>query len=119
MLDRTLTWLAWAAVILVVVGTAVTGCTPAPALPLDKSGDELRITVTYHDTLDSLQQTYALASQVHGSDNYYDANGFSLWSEDGDWCDIHALRVRTGIDTSRMNVLGHELTHCLHGRFHD
>lgn len=47
--------------------------------------------------------------------------GYSIWSRQGDTnltCEIHVINPSNADDDDRMETWGHELVHCVYGRFH-
>lgn len=118
-------WLGVAIILLTGLVLLVSCSPPDPGTPgimgaeFDKTEQEMRVTVTVYPTAEALAASHALVTQVHGPDRSGESvNGFSLWTADGDWCDIHVLKVPSAASHARMEVLGHELAHCLYGKYH-
>jgi hypothetical protein len=44
--------------------------------------------------------------------------GWSGWNDDGSYCEIHVLRLRSTDDSPKMLTYGHEFVHCVYGSFH-
>lgn len=88
--------------------------------PIKQDFDRTRlavdITVYWYDTQGQVDKVFR---DTYGEDNP-GREGFAVWpAESNDpWCIIHQLRPKAA-DDSRMDILGHETYHCLHGQFHD
>lgn len=83
----------------------------------DRSNQELRITVIFHDTEAELNRSYY---DRFGNDGIK-KQGYAVYANPGRqpyWCEIHTLRPRTS-DDEPMATMGHELAHCVFGQFHD
>lgn len=83
----------------------------------DRSGEELRITVIYHDNLSDLNKSYY---ERFGNDRIKRL-GYAVYANPGRqpyWCEIHTTRPKYA-DDEQMNTMGHELSHCVFGQFHD
>lgn len=76
----------------------------------DRSGTPMKITVyTY-------KNKYAL-NKLH-PDGELPREGWSLWYQnDSSECEIHVLEGKS-IDDDTTMTWGHELQHCIYGRFH-
>ena len=109
-----------------VLGTAILslgiliGCEPGDGKikqDFDRSGQELRITVVYHENATELNRSYY---ERFGNDGIKRL-GYAVYANPGRqpyWCEIHALAPRS-TDDEKMDTLGHELSHCVFGQFHD
>ncbi len=83
----------------------------------DRSGQELRITVIFYPTQKAISDVYR---EKFGR-NKTDRSGFSTWTGPNGKqpyrCTIHAQKpIKNGDD--KMKTIGHEMFHCLVGRFH-
>lgn len=99
----------------------LTSCEPSEksGLPesFDRSGEELRITVIFHPSQAAVDKAYR---DQFGRSNI-DRLGFAVFANPGNrpyWCTIHAQKP-TRRDDEKMDTLGHELTHCLLGTWHE
>lgn len=104
--------------LIVALFMAIVGCEDASTLKqdFDRSGEELRVTVIFHDTKRELNESFY---ERFGRDGI-DRMGYAVFANPGNrpyWCEIHALRPTRG-DDENMDTLGHELSHCLFGAFH-
>ena len=109
-----------------VVGTAllcfalVAGCEQGERTiqqDFDRSGHELRITVIFYDNHADLNKAY---KERFGNDQK-DKLGFAVYADPGRqpyWCEIHTTRPKREGDEP-MNTMGHELSHCIFGQFHN
>lgn len=82
----------------------------------DRSGEELRVTVIFHDDYRDLNKAYV---DRFGRD-MVEKHGFAIYANPGNkpyWCEIHTLRPKHP-DDDAMKVMGHELSHCVFGQFH-
>lgn len=81
----------------------------------DRSRTIIHTTVIWHDTQGQVDKVF---SESFG-DKEPGRTAFAIWPETSDdpWCTIHALRPKA-IDDDNMDILGHEMYHCLHGTFH-
>ena len=83
----------------------------------DRSGQEMRITVIFHDNLNDLNKAYR---ERFGNDGTKKL-GFAVYANPGRqpyWCEIHTTRPKR-TDDEPMNTMGHELAHCVFGQFHE
>lgn len=83
----------------------------------DRSGQELRITVVFHDNLTDLNNEY---KERFGNDGTKKL-GFAVYANPGRqpyWCEIHTTRPLKE-DDEPMDTMGHELAHCVFGQFHN
>lgn len=98
-----------------------TGCTREPGLPMDvdRRGQPMTITVYTWEDVDALN---AAAAEIAKASNSvaldHRVDGWSAYDASGSWCQIHVLALRNAGDARRMEVWGHELAHCVHGRYH-
>lgn len=49
----------------------------------------------------------------------YDANGCSSFNLDTRTCEIYIMPQRYQQDDERLVIMGHELWHCMHGKWHN
>lgn len=98
----------------------IVGCEPSERKikqDFDRSGEQLRITVIFYDNFSDLNAAYR---ERFGTDRNKKL-GFAVYANPGRqpyWCEIHAVPpLKT--DDEKMDTLGHELSHCLYGQFHD
>jgi len=102
------------------LGALITGCEPSDdkiKQDFDRSGQELRVTVIFHDSLSDLNAAYR---ERFGNDGTQKL-GFAVYANPGRqpyWCEIHAIAPDKADDV-KMNTMGHELAHCIYGQFHD
>ena len=84
----------------------------------DRSGEQLRITVIFHDSEASLNKAY---TERFGGSRKEKKLGFAVYANPGRqpyWCEIHTTRPKVA-DDQPMDTMGHELAHCVFGQFHD
>lgn len=95
-------------------------CDPQPReikQDFDRSGQELHITVIFHDSLEDLNKSY---KERFGRDRK-DKLGYAVFANPGNkpyWCEIHTTRPKRA-DDEPMDTMGHELAHCVFGQFHN
>ncbi len=109
-----------------VVGTALlslallVGCEPTEReikQDFDRSGYEMRITVIFHDNENALNAAFR---ERFGNDGIK-KQGYAVYANPGRqpyWCEIHTTRPKRP-DDEAMATMGHELSHCVFGQFHD
>jgi len=108
------------AVLTVIASLLLVSCDPQPReikQDFDRSGQELRITVIFHESESELNKAYF---ERFGGNRTEKKLGFAVFANPGNkpyWCEIHATRP-TRADDEKMNTLGHELAHCVFGQFH-
>lgn len=96
-------------------------CDPQPKQikqDFDRSGQELHITVIFHENEQALNKAYF---ERFGGNRKEKKLGFAVFANPGNkpyWCEIHATRP-TRADDEKMDTMGHELAHCVFGQFHD
>lgn len=51
----------------------------------------------------------------------YTAEGFAVWSKAGEppACTVHVVKPKHLDDANRFETWGHEVLHCVYGRYHD
>ena len=82
----------------------------------DRSGKPQIITVHVYPDNKSMGQ----ARKKHDGVADPGLLGWAVWTEQSPArCDIHVVRLRSSGDRSQMTSWGHELAHCVYGRFHD
>ena len=102
------------------LGILIAGCEPSDdgiRQDFNRSGQELRITVIYHESEGALNASYY---ERFGHDGVKRL-GYAVYANPGRqpyWCEIHAIAPKKA-DDERMNTMGHELSHCVFGQFHD
>lgn len=108
------------AVFITLAALFMTSCDPDGTSGLkedfDRSGEELHITVIYHPSQQAVDAAY---KKQFGRSNI-NRLGFAVFANPGNrpyWCTIHTQKPSRDGD-EKMDTLGHELTHCLIGRFH-
>lgn len=79
--------------------------------------DEVVVYVTWYDSQTELNRIYQRLCNDVISNCVNSVLGFSHVDPEVKVCEIHALKPVT-VDEERMLVLGHELSHCLFGAFH-
>jgi hypothetical protein len=111
---------------LIIVLCVVSCSSDEPTLngSIDRVGEEIRVTVHFHDDNTTIRQLYALTNNISYRNTSPNLKGFAIWHE---WsvepmnveyeCIIHTLRPRR-IDDDNTLTLGHELLHCLYGTYH-
>ena len=115
---RTITKVLGAAILS--LGILVTGCEPGDGQIMqdfDRSGEEMRITVVFHDSHEALNRYYR---ERFGRENTEEKLGFAVWADPGRqpyWCEVHTTRPKRA-DDEPMETMGHELAHCVFGHFH-
>jgi hypothetical protein len=108
------------AVLITLAALFMASCEPSDSglrEEFDRSGEELHITVIFHPSQQAVDSAYR---EQFGRSNI-DRLGFAVFANPGNrpyWCTIHAQKPTRDGD-EKMATLGHELTHCLVGRFHD
>ncbi len=112
----------WQTCIFALIASALAaGCTAERDVTADadRRGQPMEITVYTWDDVESLNAAAAEIVKASGSVAIdYRVDGWSAYDASGTWCQIHVLPLRSPSDTRRMVVWGHELAHCVHGRFH-
>ena len=99
----------------------LTSCDPQPRQikqDFDRSGQELHITVIFHESEKALNDEYI---KRFGGDRKEKKLGFAVYANPGNkpyWCEIHTTRPKRS-DDEPMDTMGHELAHCVFGQFHD
>lgn len=109
------------AIVSVLLALIYTACTPSPpmAADVDRRGQPMTITVYTHKDVESLNAAAAAVVKASGSVALdYRVDGWSAYDASGSWCEVHVLPLRNAKDARRMEVWGHELAHCVHGRYH-
>ena len=74
----------------------------------DRSGEELRITVIFHDSEAALNRAY---TERFGGSRREKKLGFAVFANPGNrpyWCEIHTTRPKNA-DDEPMDTMGHEL----------
>lgn len=83
----------------------------------DRTNEVIELKVVWYDSIDELNRVRA---EYFGDDGLT-REGFAIWanpSREPKWCEIHTMRPQNPDDV-RMDIQGHELTHCLIGNFHE
>lgn len=83
----------------------------------DFTQEELTITVTFHNSTQGIREAW----EKHNSEFDFDPTHVSAFANlfpSLKRCDIHTLRIRGQNDRIRKQTLGHEMLHCIHGRWH-
>jgi len=77
----------------------------------DRSNNPMKITVYTYKNRDQL-------NKAHPGKKELNRRGWALWYEkDSSECEIHILQGK-GLDDDITLSWGHELQHCIYGRFH-
>jgi hypothetical protein len=80
----------------------------------DRTGKELRITINTYQSLSAMQQV--VGDRV-GSEQPQGLQGFAIMSPDDNVCEVFIVQPDR-IDDKHTLTLGHEVLHCLYGRYH-
>lgn len=92
---------------------------------IDRVGQEIRTTVTFHENSVDLKLAYAEVHDIKPHEVPTGLEGFAVWYE---WknqepenaeheCIIHTVEPRR-VDDNNTLTLGHEMLHCLYGSYH-
>jgi hypothetical protein len=82
---------------------------------LDRSGKELKVTITFYDNEKSLNEF--LTKRLKNWEYKTGLQGQAIWSNTDNTCEVHLLRPKS-IDDDRTKTLGHEMLHCIYGTYH-
>lgn len=95
-------------VVLLIVGLIFAGCDGGEKVQpeRDLSGEKVEVTVVTYDG-----PTGELEGRPKGEQGFFRAD------LDGDWCEVHVRRI-DGVDDDVTMTWGHELMHCIYGRYH-
>jgi len=80
----------------------------------DRTHEELQVTVKLYDNNSQLINTL---TERLGSPVNENTLGKAIMSPNDNICEVYALKPRR-IDDQRTMTIGHELLHCLYGRYH-
>lgn len=91
----------------------------------DRSNEPVAITVYVYPNEKAVTEAYKdFMGDELKNDKYANATrqGWATWSPPGKQgqpeCQIHVTKPRSATDGSRAETWGHELIHCVYGRFH-
>ena len=82
----------------------------------DRGGEVINLTVHWYSTQGQVDKVFV----EHFGTTNPGREGFAVWVKNDTApyrCEIHTLRPKN-VDDNKMNVLGHELSHCVLGTFH-
>lgn len=111
---------------------ALTACEQKPNIdkPINREDQAITTTVHLYNSKDQVEKKYREIYNIDYSNQAVDLLGFAIWNEFRDaqgnpiepkdrplHCDIYAVRP-TRIDDEATRTLGHELMHCIYGKFH-
>jgi hypothetical protein len=98
---------------------------------LDRTEQEITITVKFHDNRDSLEAAYREINKLPANAQIPEQWGFAKWNQwmdaNGNFvllpgaqlrCDIHTFKPKRQ-DDQIVLTMGHELLHCVYGSYHD
>ncbi len=88
----------------------------------DRSGEELVITVHTYDNYDEVTEAFRnhLGDDIDKVSNPdHQREGWATWSPDDNKCDIHVVVPKYAYRSRELETWGHELAHCVYGRFHE
>ena len=105
---------------MIVVFIGLNGCSDQTSIKpikgdLDRVGQDLIITVKFYKT-----QKELIGARVEiepSFDKRQNLQGFAIWSPNDNVCTIYTLTPKR-IDDDRTTTLGHEMLHCLIGKYH-
>lgn len=92
----------------------------------DRSGQIMEIKVVFYDNIRDLREARekefgrpneGFATRRGAGRSVWRGSAWSGWNNRDNYCEIHVLRPETGAD-DKVQDLGHELLHCVHGRYH-
>ena len=90
---------------------------------LVKEFEQHKVTTTYkfYDNSKEVTKAYRewMGKDLH-TDPFGNAkrDGFATWDQYNKTCVVHTMRVRHVEDKERLELLGHEVLHCMYGRYH-
>lgn len=116
------------AVIVGIIATLVLGsCSPESNIKptIDRTEKPIVVTVTFYDDRNEINRIYREILGLPDSAQTPHQWGFAVWKERLDGlellgpltCNIHSTRPKM-IDDEAIKTLGHELLHCLYGKYH-
>lgn len=93
------------------------GSTNPPQLvkEVDNEAQSMTVTVYFHDTSRTLTDKFHDLGYELDTANM---KGFATLLLDTNVCEVHVLRIRHQNDYDRKRTLGHEMLHCIYGRWH-
>lgn len=83
----------------------------------DLTGQEIVITITFHPSQGAIRNVWNQTNSHFDFDTKH-LSAFANMFPEEKRCDVHTLTVRGQNDTKRIETLGHEILHCLYGRWH-
>ena len=83
----------------------------------DFAGTEMTVTVTFANQRE-IQQKFKEYHEGLDLPNDIRRDGFAILYPEDKECVVYTLPVRHQGDESRIELLGHEVLHCLYGRWH-
>lgn len=105
-------WLT--ALILILVLTA---CTDNRKITPEWDYTDHPITLTIH-TFDTLTEMQYAVMERTGKEQPSTLQGFAIMSPDDTVCEVFVVKSKR-IDDEHTKTLGHEVLHCLYGRYHE
>ena len=112
-------WKICQLVAFIAIVTALTGCEDKK---LDKEFDRTKksneIIVYIYPNKESVTDSY---EEWTGTNDGLLRDGWATWNPVGSdkyFCEIHVTEPRSVKDTNAMETWGHELAHCMYGRYH-
>lgn len=82
---------------------------------MDRTGQTMLFTPYLYDGSNDVSKAH---HKIHGVLDMKHRRGFARWKTQELVCEIHAIRPKTIHDEAMMTV-GHEVTHCIYGQWHD
>lgn len=117
----------------VIIGLLLASCAPESNIQptIDRTDKEILIRVTFHPDKDSMEDAYRAVHNLPKDATVPDQLGFANWNEWIDLagnqvvrqdqqfsCEIHTFKPIYQ-DDDRVLTMGHELLHCVYGKYHD
>ncbi len=110
---KNLSVLAFVGVVIAAFACAVlTACTRQEPLLAPRTNFTFQTTVHVVEEGKIRAQCAALGAE-------YEANGCTAYNLDRNTCDIYVMPQRFQQDEERLVIIGHELWHCMHGKWHN
>lgn len=118
--------------LLTLLGFLLVGCAPESDIKptIERTDQDILIRVTFHPTKSSLDDAYRAVNNLPKDAAVPDQLGFANWNE---WidannnlvsvqnqqytCNIHTFKPAYQ-DDDRVLTMGHELLHCVYGKYH-
>lgn len=80
----------------------------------DRSEQIIRMKVVFHDSLSGVRKAKEVATGKPAEEGLL---GFAGWNNQNTYCEVHAVRPNNSLD-DRVLTIGHEVLHCVYGRYH-